>query len=113
MGSSSFFTPKAASTIVITCASLTSQNIPLTNVGNSALDCRIRNLDSTNTAYVEMGTTASVVAVIPTSATLGSMPIGPGETIALSIPAVSIWFAANCVTGTPVVAFTPGNGDSR
>lgn len=112
MGSSSFFTPKAASTIVITCATTTA-NVPLTNIGNSALDLRARNLDATNTAYVEIGTSASVVAVIPTSATLGSMPIGPNETIALSIPAVSLWIAAICTAGTPAVALTPGNGDSR
>lgn len=111
MGSSSFFTPKAASTVVITCA-ITSANVPF-SPGQTGLDCRIRNLDPTNTAYVELGITASVVAVVPTSATLGSMPIGPNETIALSVPAVSLWFAAICTAGTPALAFTPGNGDSR
>lgn len=112
MGSISFFAPKSASTTLIT-AGLASTNIALPSVAAAKLVMRIKNLDATNTAFIEIGNTSAVAAIVPTSATLGSMPVGPGETLAISVPDVSLWAAAICTAGTPAVAFTPGNGDAR
>lgn len=112
MGSHAFFTPKAASTLTLTCA-VASSTLSMQNPGGSAQSLRIHNSDPTNTAYVEVSPNSTVTAIVPTSATLGSMPVGPNETLALSIPETTLYVAGICTAGTPAVQFTMGNGQSR
>jgi hypothetical protein len=77
------FTPISKHTVSITCA-VTTANVALTteSVANT---CRIKNADTTYMAFVEFGASDSVAATVPSGSTKGSMPIGPGETVGISI----------------------------
>lgn len=105
MPGDNLFTPNTASTVSITCSGTTGR-VALTPLGAKAV--RIKNLDTTAVAYVEFGTVA-VVATVPSGATAGSMPIGPGETVGVSIGS-AVTHVAAISAGTPIVYFTPGNG---
>lgn len=102
------FTGQKAGTVALTAAATTS-NVAVGN-GTSSHVMRVKNLDTTNIAYIEIGLTSAVTAVVPVSgAAKGAIPIGPGETAGFSIPD-NAWVAVICTAGTPTVCFTPGNG---
>jgi hypothetical protein len=106
MPGDNLFTPNTTGTVSITSA-VTTANVALVPKGAKAV--RIKNIDATNIAYVEFGT-SSVAATVPSGATPGSMPIGAGETVGLSLGSGITHAAAICTAGTPIVFFTPGNG---
>lgn len=100
------FTPMAAGTVSITNA-VTSARVALgTKYFNQV---RIKNLDATNIAYVAFGD-VTVVATVPAGATGGSFPVGPNESIIVSLAPNTTHAASICSAGTPIVMFTPGNG---
>jgi hypothetical protein len=102
------FTPTIKGTVNITSA-VTSANVALSNKLSSKM-CRATNIDATNWAYIEIGTVSTVTASIPSGATGGSFPLGPGQTADLGIPSETpVWIASICSAGTPIVCFTPGN----
>ncbi len=101
------FTPKAQGTVSITSA-VTTARVAL-SMPVSTTTIRIKNIDATNVAFVNFGD-VTVVATLPSGATPGSMPIGPGETVGVGIPPGTTNVAAICSAGTPIVYFTPGNG---
>lgn len=101
------FTPKQTGTVSITCA-VTTARVALLGLG--ANQVRVKNVDATNIAYINFGD-VTVTATLPSGATPGSMPVGPGETCGFSIsPSAVTHVAAICSAGTPIVYFTPGNG---
>lgn len=100
------FTPKATGTVAITSA-VTTANVALTKP-LAATVVRCKNVDGTNYAYVNFGT-SSVTATVPNGATPGSMPIGPNETILVGVAEGITHVASICTAGTPIVYFTPGN----
>lgn len=107
MSGTNLFTPETQATVTITSATSTAR-VALTIKAN-ATSLRIKNIDATNVAYVNFGDVA-VVATLPSGGTGGSMPIGAGETVGISIPPGTTHAASICSAGTPVVYFTPGNG---
>lgn len=107
MSGINLFTPKAQGTTSITSA-VTTANVLLTKPAAS-MQIRVKNIDTTNVAYINFGN-STVVATVPAGATPGSMPIGPGETAGVSVPEGTTHVAAICTAGTPIVYFTPGNG---
>jgi hypothetical protein len=107
MSGTNLFTPKAQGTTSITSA-VTTASVVLTKPA-AATTIRIKNIDTTNVAYVNFGD-STVVATVPAGATPGSMPIGPGETAGVTVPEGTTHAAAICTAGTPIVYFTPGNG---
>lgn len=108
MSGMNLFAPQKTGTVSITSAT-SSANVALLNKPSS-MTVRVKNLDATNIAYIEFGTSSAVAATIPNGATPGSMPIGPGETAGFTLPGVPCWAAAICSAGTPLVCFTPGDG---
>lgn len=101
------FSPKTAGTVSITCA-VTTAAVAL--VPKGAQQLAVTNSDTSNIAYVEVGT-STVTATVPSGATPGSMPILPGQTRGISIAGATVTHAAAiCSAGTPLVFFTPGNG---
>lgn len=100
------FTPKMLGTVSITSA-LTTARVAL--VPSGAFQVRVVNADPTNVAFVTFGD-VTVNAVLPSGATPGSIPIGPGQTAGFSIPPGTTHAASICAAGTPIVYFTPGNG---
>jgi len=100
------FSPKTVGTVSITSA-VTSARVALVPLG--ANQCRIKNLDATNIAYVVFGD-STVVATLPAGATPGGFPVGPNESIIVSISPIVTHVAAICSAGTPIVMFTSGNG---
>ena len=100
------FSPNTQATVSITSA-VTTANVAL--VPKHATTVRIKNVDATNTAFVAFGI-STIVATVPSGATGGSFPVGPGESIILSIGDLVTHAAAICGAGTPIVYFTPGNG---
>lgn len=107
MSGSQLFTPETQSTVTITSGTSTAR-VALTIKAN-ATSLRIKNIDGANVAYVNFGD-VTVTATVPSGATGGSLPIGAGETVGISIPPGTTHAAAICSAGTPVVYFTPGNG---
>lgn len=101
------FTPKIQGTTSITSAVTTAR--VLLGVPATATTIRVKNIDTTNIAYVNFGD-VTVVATVPAGATAGSIPIGPGETAGFGLPLGAAYAAAICTAGTPIVLFTPGNG---
>lgn len=102
------FTAQKAGTVALTAGAATT-NVAIGN-GTSSHAMRVKNLDTTNIVYIEIGTSSSVTAVVPASAgAKGAVPIGPGETAGFSIPD-NAWVAVIAPTGTPTVCFSPGNG---
>ncbi len=107
MAGINLFTPETQATVTITSA-LTTASVALTIKAN-ATTCRVKNIDTANVGFINFGTSA-VTATLPSGATGGSMPIGPGETAGFSIPPGTTHVAAICGAGTPILYFTPGNG---
>lgn len=107
MAGINLFTPRATGTTSIT-SGVASAAVALGNTA-SERQLRIKNVDTTNIAFVEFGV-STVAAIVPSGATPGSMPIGPGETAGISLPLSVTHAAAICTAGTPIVYFTPGNG---
>ena len=101
------FTGQSTSTVSITSA-VTTARVALSNKNGSNV-CRVYNADTANTAFVEFGD-ATVTATVPSGATPGSIPIGPGMTAGFSIPETAAYAASICSAGTPIVYFTPGAG---
>lgn len=100
------FTPKTVGTVSITSA-VSSARVALVPLG--AFQVRVKNIDSTNVAFIAFGD-STVVATVPAGATPGSIPIGPGEVAGFSLPPGTTHVASICAAGTPIVYFTPGNG---
>ncbi len=107
MSGINLFAPKANGTVSITSA-VTTANVLLSKPV-SAMQVRVKNIDGTNIAYINFGT-SSVTASLPSGATPGSIPIGPGETAGFTVPEGTTHAASICSAGTPVVFFSPGNG---
>ena len=99
------FTPKTAGTVSITSA-VTTANVALVPLG--ANQVRVKNVDATNIAFVAFGA-SNVAATVPDGATPGSFPVGPGESIIVSISPAVTHAASICGAGTPIVYFTSGN----
>lgn len=110
MSEAVLFQPLSTATVSITSAT-GSANVALPVKAMNAFSLRIKNIDATNIAYVEFGG-STVTASVPNGATPGSMPIGPGETVGVSLSGLQgdIYAASICTAGTPVVYFTPGHG---
>lgn len=104
--SNDLFTGKTVGTVSITCA-VTTNRVAL--VPLSANQCRVVNADATNAGFIAFGD-STVTASLPNGATPGSMPIGAGNTSGFSIPPGTTHVAAICAAGTPILYFTPGNG---
>lgn len=105
MASNTLFTPNPNGTVSITTSGANqrvSLGIPTTNL--LPFQVRIKNVDSTNVAFVEFGT-STVVASTSTS-----MPVGPGETVGITLGPTQTFAAAIGGAGTPIVYFTPGQG---
>ena len=100
------FTPKAAGTTSITSA-VTTAAVALTKPAPATV-VRVKNIDATNIAYVNFGT-STVTATVPSGATPGSMPIGPTESILVGVAEGVTHAASICTAGTPIVLFSPGN----
>ncbi len=107
MPNNNLFAPNPTGTVGIT-TSAASQRVALQK--GQAQQVRIKNIDATNMVYVEFGD-ASVVAVIPNGSTKGSLPIGPGETVGITIGVNVTHAAAIAGGGTPIVYFSPGYGN--
>lgn len=101
------FTPKTVGTVSIT-SGVASARVAL--VPSNAFQVRVKNIDAAEVAFIAFGD-VTVVAVVPNGATPGSVPIGPGETSGFSIPPGTTHVASICTAGTPIVYFTPGNGN--
>jgi hypothetical protein len=106
MPADNLFTPKSTGTTSITSA-VTTANRLLTVSGQHQL--AITNSDTSNVAFVELGD-STVVAVVPSGATPGSMPILPGQTRGVTLAPGVTHAASICSAGTPIVYFTPGGG---
>ena len=106
MPGSNLFTANPQATVSITCA-VTTANVNMNPLSAKAV--RVKNSDTTNIAYVNFGG-STVTATVPSGATGGSVPIGPGETAGFSLGAGQTYAAAICVAGTPILYFTPGDG---
>lgn len=106
MAGMNLFTPQTKATVSIT-SGVSTARVAL-NQG-FATTVRIKNVDASNVAFVEFGTVA-VVATVPSGSTTGSLPIGPGETVGVSVGPTVTHVAAICTAGTPIVYFTPGYG---
>jgi|ERR1700748_373328 len=98
------FTPKTAGTQNIAATS-SSANIQLTNISGCS-QVKIKNADATNMAFIDIGSTSALT----TSATTG-MPVGPGESVYVSIPNYGTVFVAAVSAVTSTVYFTPGNAN--
>ena len=106
MPGDNLFTPEVQATVSITCA-VTTANVSLGAKPSRAV--RVKNVDATNIAYVNFGS-SSVTATVPSGSTGGSVPIGAGETAGFSLGPGQTYAAAICTAGTPLVFFTPGDG---
>jgi hypothetical protein len=100
------FTPKTTGTTSITSA-VTTSAVALTKPGTATV-IRVKNIDATNYAYVNFGT-STITATVPAGATPGSMPVGPTESIMVGVAEGVTHAASICTAGTPIVHFTPGN----
>lgn len=107
MPNNNLFTPNPTGTVSLTCG-LASARVALAL--GQAQQIRIKNIDTTNTAYVEFGG-STVAATVPNGAAKGSMPIGPGETVGVTVPIGTGFAAGICTAGTPTLYFTPGYGN--
>lgn len=107
MSGINLFTPETQATVTITSATSTAR-VALTIKAN-ATTVRVKNIDTTNVAFINFGD-VTVTATLPSGATGGSIPIGPGETAGFSVPPGTTHMAAICSAGTPIVYVTPGNG---
>lgn len=107
MSGDNLFTPKTQGTVTITSA-VTTASVAL-GLGSGQRVVRIKNIDATNIAYVNFGS-STVTATLPSGGTGGSMPIGAGETAGVTVPEGTTHAASICSAGTPIVYFTPGNG---
>lgn len=105
MSSNHPFTPKTVGTVGIT-NSTSSANVALVPLG--ANQVRVKNIDATNSAFVAFGA-SGVAATVPNGATPGSFPVGPGESIIVSISPAVTHAASIAAAGTPIVYFTSGN----
>lgn len=101
MSGTLLFTPKTAGTVNIAGTTSTAR-VALVKLGCDQL--RIKNLDTTNTVFVNFGD----VTVVATLA--ASMPVGPGEVVGVTMAADWTHVAALTSTSTATVYFTPGNG---
>lgn len=106
MSAFNLFSPKTQGTVSITNSTSTAA-VALVPLGSRQV--RVKNIDTVNTAYINFGT-STVTATLPSGATPGSMPIGPGETAGFTITADVTHAASICSAGTPIVYFTPGLG---
>ncbi|HET9285697.1 MAG TPA: hypothetical protein VFR24_27410 [Candidatus Angelobacter sp.] len=102
------FEPQTTATVSITCSTVTAR-VALVATAAVGFSLRIKNIDTTNVAYVELGG-STVSASVPNGATPGSMPVGPGETVGVGLSNVITNVAAVSSAGTPTVYFTPGTG---
>ena len=110
MAANTLFEPQNQATVSITCAVTTARvALPSLTGPLTTRSLRIKNVDATNIAYINWGD-STVTATVPNGATPGSMPIGAGETVGISIPPTVTNIAAICTAGTPLVFFTPGYG---
>lgn len=108
MSDVNLFTPATQATVSITSATSTA-NVALGSTKGAFNVVRIVNVDTANIAFVNFGI-STVTATLPSGATAGSIPIGPGETAGFSISPTVTHVAAICSAGTPIVYITPGNG---
>lgn len=107
MSGINLFTADTQSTVSITTATSTAR-VALTVKANDTT-LRVYNSDTSNVSFINVGD-STVTATLPSGATPGSIPIGPGQTCGFSLPLGSTHVAAICSAGTPVVYLTPGNG---
>ena len=108
MSDTNLFTPATQATVSITSATSTA-NVALGATKGAFNQVRVYNSDATNIAYINFGN-STVIATLPSGATAGSIPIGPGAVAGFSVPPGTTNVAAICSAGTPVVFITPGNG---
>ena len=109
MAANTLFSPNPQQTVSITCSTV-SQRVALVATGvGTATSLRIKNVDASNVAYVNIGD-STVTATVPNGGTGGSMPIGAGETVGISLNKLVTNVAAICTSGTPLLFFTPGEG---
>ena len=106
MSGINLFAPKAQGTTSLTAGAATANRL-LTKPA-SCNQIRVKNIDATSVAFINFGD-STVVATIPSGATPGSLPIGPGETAGFTVPEGTTHVAA-ISSGTPVLYFSPGNG---
>ena len=109
MPGDNLFTPNTQATVSITCSNTTG-NVALGSTLGGAKAIRVKNIDTTYVAYINFGNSSSVTATVPSGATPGSIPIGPGEVAGFSLGTATTYVAAICTAGTPILYFTPGNG---
>jgi hypothetical protein len=101
------FTPKAQGTLLVVAAAGTATQ-PLTKPSSSTA-VRVKNIDATNSACFNFGI-STVTATLPTAVpALGSMVIGPNESIIVGVPEGTTHVAVIAVAGTPAIYFTVGN----
>lgn len=103
------FQPNTTNTAVLAATAATS-NVALTL--NGAYQVEIQNKDAANWAYCAFGTSA-VTATVPTGS-VGSYPVGPGQSKIVTVNPNDVTNAAVIcdATKTATVFFTPGNGAS-
>jgi hypothetical protein len=104
------FTPQSTGTVDIAAPGTGSANVALLNKSTS-FNCRIYNSDPTHPVFIEFGTTSAVQATAPAGSTPGSMPVGPNQSVIVSIQSqVPLWAAAVSAQTNAAVYFTPGIG---
>lgn len=108
MANTALFTPAPTKTLAF-ASTTSSATAALPTTGAITRTFRIKNTDSTNVVFVDFGI-STITAAIPTGATPGGMPIGPGETIGISPPSTWTHMAVIAAAGTPTVYVTPGDG---
>jgi hypothetical protein len=110
MAANTLFQPNDQSTVSISTTTVSQTVALVVNTGSrTSFSLRIKNIDASNVAYVRFGA-ASIAATVPSGGTGGSMPIGAGETVGITIPGNTTNVAAVTSTGTATVYFTPGEG---
>jgi len=103
------FTPDLQKTVSITSAVTTARVQMIASPGTIPRTVRVKNVDATNVAFVNFGD-ATVTATVPSGGSAGSFPVGPGESILLSLGVGALYAASICSAGTPIVYFSPGEG---
>ncbi len=108
MSGINLFAPKANGTVSL-AVTATTGSVSLSKPA-SAMQVRVKNIDSANIAYINFGT-STVVATVPNGATPGSLPLGPGETAGFTVPEGTTHIAAICSGALTATIFaSPGNG---
>ena len=96
MSSFNLFSPKTQGTVSITSA-VTTASVALVPLGCRQI--RVKNIDTANVAFINFGT-SSVTATVPSGATPGSIPIGPGETAGFTLDPNVTHAASICSAGS-------------